>query len=153
MDPREAVEVRQSVWRARMVMSTRPELIREVLGSYLVDGVSAVEVRAAFVLRTHAAGMMVSGDRGQQFVEVPKVLVKYLEDLRRTCYDRDAGTWFSVYVRCTVDGQFAIDVDDMSEPAFRGQPLDDVQWQAEWFLNRRHDQHMPAWWMEKCRSH
>ncbi|MDN4480277.1 hypothetical protein [Demequina muriae] len=138
-------------------MSTIPARLQGLLGSYLNDEVTTVSVVGAFTtqhsyvaLDLHHPSGRDSGPSGpMDRHQAPPPIGELLMQLRRTCYEREMGTWFQIQAWLEPGQELDIMVNDLSEPAVTDPPMTDLEWQAEWFTHRRADEHLPPWWHAK----
>ncbi|WP_159448758.1 hypothetical protein [Demequina sp. NBRC 110053] len=149
--------VRQAEWSRKVSQSTVPTRLDALLRDLLTDGVTGVTVSAVLAARHVQAAVDIHHPSGEHqgprgpFTRIvaSREIAELLEALQRTCYHRHFGTWFQVEASVEPGRGIEIHVDDMKEPPTFDPPLSELEWQAEWFLHRRDDEHLPPWWRTK----
>lgn len=153
-------DLRQQEWNQRISLSSIPARLASRLGDLLSPDAHAVSVFAALacsrvhaVVDVHHPQGQHQGPRGPMTRSVaPPDMLELISALQRTCYHRRYGTWFQLQASVERDRGIDILVNDMAEPRVFEPALTDLQWQGEWFLHRRHEEHIPPWWQQKLET-
>ncbi|WP_062303099.1 hypothetical protein [Demequina subtropica] len=153
-------DARRQEWARRLAVSTLPARLEQAMRPFLADGATAVAVSGALALRRvqlvvevhHPAGEIAGPWGPMTRLPASQEIEELVAGLRRSSCSRQMGTWLRLHAWLVPGGTVEIHVDDSSEPSELDPPLSDLEWQMEWFLNRREADHIPPWWRAKLGS-